>query len=146
MRLGNVHKFSDSNGPPYFIGFCMPEFSWEPLDFLDALGVIPIEEEDGISYSYQVDRSPLTVSLMIWPLAGDVELAVRCAGVSTPIVLLNLLNSPGARVVSAKDGKFIEFAAANMFSGRYDNTRPAPYGFRLWVEPELKVTTFSYDV
>jgi len=124
----------------------MPEFSWEPLDFLDALGVVPVEEEDGISYKYQVDRHPLIVTLMIWPLAGDIELTMRCEGVSEPVVILNLLSSPGARVVNAKDGKLIEFAAANLFSGRYDNTRHAPYGFRLWVEPSLQVTTFSYGV
>jgi len=124
----------------------MPEFSWEPLDFLEALGVVPVGEEYGISYSYLVDRNPLTLDLTIWPLDGDVELAIRCHGVDKPVVQLNLLGSPGARVVRAKDGQFIEFAAANLFAGRYDNTRPAPYGFRLWIDPYLQVTTFSYDV
>lgn len=124
----------------------MPEFSWEPLDFLDALGVVPIGEEYGISYSYSVDRQPLNLALTIWPMAGDVELAIRCEGVAERVVFLNLLSSPGARVVTAKDGKFIEFAAANLFAGRYDNTRPAPYGFRLHLEPNWQVTTFSYDV
>jgi hypothetical protein len=124
----------------------MPEFSWEPLDFLDALGVVPVGEEFGISYSYSVDRKPLNLALTIWPLDGDVELAIRCEGMAEPVVLLNLLGSPGARVVHAKDGKFIEFAAAKLFAGRYDITRPAPYGFRLWLKPHLQVTTFSFDV
>lgn len=124
----------------------MPEFSWEPLDFLDALGVVPVGEEYGISYSYSVERLPLNLSLTIWPMAGDVELAVRCEGVTEPVILLNLLGSPGARVVSGKEGKFIEFAAANLFAGRYDITRPAPYGFRLRLEPSWQVTAFSYDV
>ena len=113
----------------------MPEFSWEPLDFLDAFGVVPVGEEYGISYSYSVDRQPLNLSLTVWPMAGDVELAIRCEGLAEPVVLLNLLGSPGARVVTAKNGKFIEFAAANLFAGRYDNTRPPPYGFRLQLEP-----------
>jgi hypothetical protein len=124
----------------------MPEFSWEPLDFLDALGVVPVGEEYGISYSYSVDREPLSLALTIWPIAGDVQLAIRCKGVVEPIVFLNLLGSPGARVVTAKNGKFIEFAAANLFAGRYDNTRPAPCGFRLLLEPNWQVTAFSYDV
>ncbi|MFZ6686767.1 hypothetical protein ACO0K0_03335 [Undibacterium sp. SXout11W] len=59
---------------------------------------------------------------------------------------MNLLGSPGARVVTGKDGKFIEFAAANLFVGRYDITDPAPYGFRLRLEPNWQVTAFSYDV
>ena len=124
----------------------MPDFSWEPLDFLDALGVVPVGEEYGISYSYVVDRKPLNLTLTIWPLSGEVELKIRCEGVSEPVVFLNLLSSPGARVIDDKRGKYIEFAAANLFAGRYDNTHPAPYGFRLWVEPNFQVTTFSYDV
>lgn len=124
----------------------MPEFSWEPLDFLDALGVVPVGEEYGISYSYSVKRPPLNLALTIWPMAGDVELAVRCEGFAEPVIFLNLLGSPGARVVTGKDGKFIEFAAANLFAGRYDITRPAPYGFCLRLEPSWQVSTFSYDV
>jgi hypothetical protein len=79
-------------------------------------------------------------------MAGDVELAIRCEGMAAPVILLNLLGSPGARVVTAKDGKFIEFAAANLFAGRYDITRPASYGFRLQLELHWQVTAFSYDV
>jgi hypothetical protein len=124
----------------------MPEFSWEPLDFLDALGVVPVGEEYGISYGYSVDSKPLSLTLMIWPMAGDVELTIRCEGMAEPVVLLSLLSSPGARVVTGKDGKFIEFAAANLFAGRYDITRPAPFGFRLRLEPSWQVTAFSYDV
>lgn len=82
----------------------------------------------------------------MWPMAGDVELAVRCEGVSEPVILLNLLGSPGARVVSGKGGKFIEFAAANLLAGRYDITWPAPYGFRLRLQPSWQITAFSYDV
>lgn len=124
----------------------MPEFSWEPLDFLDALGVAPTGEEDGISYSYLVHRGPLTLALTIWVLDGDVGLEIRCEGMNEPIVQVNLLSSPGARVINDKRGKYIEFAAANLFTGRYDNTRPAPYGFRLFVEPNLQLTTVSYNV
>jgi hypothetical protein len=35
----------------------MPQFSWEPLDFLEALEVVPIEEEYGISYRYLLART-----------------------------------------------------------------------------------------
>lgn len=76
----------------------MPEFSWEPLDFLDALEVVPVGEEYGKSYSYSVDRKPLSLALTIWPMAGDVELSIRCERMTEPVVLLNLVSSPGARV------------------------------------------------
>lgn len=124
----------------------MSQFSWEPLDFLDALGVVPVEGEYGVSYSYSLDRDPLNLSLTIWPFDCDVELAIRCKGISEPVICLKLVDSPGARIKEERGRKCIEFAAANLFTGRYDHTAPAPYGFRVWLEPHLQVTTFSYNL
>lgn len=124
----------------------MTRFCWEPLDFLDILGVAPVEADFGISYSYVVDQLPLTLSLKIWPLDGDVEVAIRCAGMRDPVIHLNLLSCPGARVIGDKRGKYIEFAAANLFSGRFHDAQAAPYGFQLRIEPNLQISTFSYDV
>lgn len=123
----------------------MSAFAWEPLDFLDVLGVGPVEEDSAISYRYTLDQGPLHLTLTIWPMQGDVDLALRCHGVSEPVIHLNLLDCPGARIVDDKRGKHIEFAAANLFAGRYDNSRPTPYGFRLRVEPSFQVTAYSYD-
>jgi hypothetical protein len=122
----------------------MPQFSWEPLDFLEALEVVPAEEEYGISYRYLLTRAPISLDLTIWPLTGDVELLLACEGVKEPLVRLNLLESPGARVVKGKQGTFIEFAAAKLFEGRYDSGDAPPYGFRLQVQPFIQVTPFSY--
>jgi len=122
----------------------MPQFSWEPLDFLEALEVVPIEEEYGISYRYLLARAPLTLDLTIWPLTGDVALLLACDGVAEPLARLNLLGSPGARVVQGEQGTFIEFAAAKLFEGRYDHRDTPPYGFRLHVEPFIQITPFSY--
>lgn len=124
----------------------MTRLCWEPLDFLDFLGVVPVETEFGLSYSYVVDQRPLTLALTLWPLDGDVEVAIRCAGMREPIVHLNLLSCPGARVVDDKRGKYIEFAAANLFSGRFHTAQPSPYGFRLRIEPNLQISTFSFDI
>ncbi|OWY29024.1 hypothetical protein CEJ42_12630 [Herbaspirillum robiniae] len=63
-----------------------------------------------------------------------------------PVIHLQLIDCPGARVINDKRGKFIEFSAANLFTGRYDTTSPAPYGFRLHLQPQLQVTTFAYAV
>lgn len=122
----------------------MTQFSWEPLDFLEALEVVPTEEEYGISYRYLLARTPVSLDLTIWPLAGDVALLLSCEGIPEPLVNLNLLDSPGARVTRDKQGTFIEFAAAKLFEGRYDHRDTPPYGFRLQVQPFIQVTTFSY--
>jgi hypothetical protein len=124
----------------------MPNFSWEPLDFLEALDVVPIEEEYGISYRYLVSRGPLFLSLTIWPLNCDVELLLRSGEVTEPLVRLELLGCLGARVVRDKQGTYIEFSAATLFHGRYDHADAPPYGFRLQVQPFIQITTFSYPV
>jgi hypothetical protein len=122
----------------------MPQFSWEPLDFLEALEVVPIEEEYDISYRYLLAKAPITLDLTIWPLTGDVALFLACEGVAEPLVHLNLLESPGERVVRGGQGTFLEFAAAKLFEGRYDYRVPPPYGFRLQVQPFIQVSPFSY--
>lgn len=122
----------------------MPEFSWEPLDFLDVLGVVPQEEEFGVSYHYAIIREHLRLELTVWVYNSDVDLSIYVRPQEQPVIRLNLLGCPGARVVNDKRGKFIEFAAANLLSGRFDAETAPPYGFRLWVEPAIRVEPFAY--
>ena len=124
----------------------MPNFSWEPLDFLEALEVVPVEEEYGISYRYLLSRGPISLDLTIWPLTGDVGLLLELEGAAAPLVHLNLLESPGARVVRDNQGTSIEFSAALLFEGRYNHGDAPPYGFRLQVQPFVQITTFSYPI
>lgn len=49
-------------------------------------------------------------------------------------------------MVNEKGAKFIEFAGANLFSGRYDHSAAAPYGFRVWAEPYFKIEPFAYGL
>jgi hypothetical protein len=124
----------------------MPNFSWEPLDFLEALEVVPVEKEYGISYRYLLTRGSVSLQLSIWPLDGDVELPLTYEGMTEPLVRLNLLECPGARVVWGHQDTSIEFSAAKSFGGRYDHADAPPYGFRLQIQPFIQVTTFSYSV
>ncbi|WP_071763209.1 hypothetical protein [Burkholderia ubonensis] len=124
----------------------MPNFSWEPLDFLEALEVVPIEEEYGISYRYLVSRAPLFLSLTIWPLDCDIELLLKNEGIAEPFVRLNLLDCPGARVVRDNQRTYIEFSTARLFGGRYDHAHTPPYGFQLQIKPFIEISTFSYPV
>ena len=122
------------------------EFHWEPLDFMELLGCAPkVDGEYGFSYEYQVDRGALQLTITIWPMDCEVQLSVHAASQSEPLIHLRLIGTPGARVVNDKRGKFIEFAAANLFAGRFDLTAPAPYGFRVWAIPYLKVEPYAYE-
>ncbi|KGB90927.1 hypothetical protein FEP63_04170 [Burkholderia multivorans] len=124
----------------------MPTFSWEPLDFLEALEVLPVEEEYGASYRYHVSRGSGFLSLTIWPLKCDVEILLGNARGAEPLVRLNLFDCPGARVVRDDERTYIEFCAAKVFGGRFDQTHTPPYGFRLQIEPFIQLSTFSYPV
>jgi hypothetical protein len=99
----------------------MPNFSWEPLDFPEALGVVPVEEEYGISFQYFFSKQSVSLELTIWPFDGDVELLLRCEGMTEPLVCFNLHECPGARVVRGRQSTSIEFSAAKSFGGRYDH-------------------------
>jgi hypothetical protein len=48
------------------------------------------------------------------------------------------------RVVDDKRGQFLEFAAANTFTGRYDGYSVIPYGLRVWVKPQVCLEPFVY--
>jgi len=122
----------------------MPQLAWEPVEFLDLLGVAPSEGEYGLSFHYMVERSGLRLELSVWPLNPDVSIKIFSAQQTEPLIFLNLLDCPAARVLADRRGRFIEFAGGNAFAGRYDTTTAASYGFRLWVEPYIQVEPYSY--
>jgi hypothetical protein len=124
----------------------MPEFVWDPLSFLETLGVTPVEDEQGICYRYKVPRQGVTLELTVWPLDGDVCIELTCAQQPQPLLKVNLLSCPSARVLRDRRGQYVEFAATKAFAGRYDETSAAPYGFRLWLAPFVQIEPFSYPV
>jgi len=52
----------------------MPQFAWDPQEFLESLGVVPTEAEYGLSYHYQVERIGIRLELTVWPLNPDVSI------------------------------------------------------------------------
>jgi hypothetical protein len=77
-------------------------------------------------------------------MSGDVTVGVYCSTQLEPVINLSLLDCPGARVVDDKRGRSIEFAAANLFAGCFDNTVSAPYGFTVQVDPFIQISPYSY--
>ncbi len=122
----------------------MPALAWNPVDVLDILEVVPIEGEYGTSYVYQVDRHGIRLEFAVYPLEGDISVKIYCDQQSEPVINLQLLECQALRVVQDKRGQYIELAGPKAFSGRYDESSAAPYGFRLWAQPYLQVEPFSY--
>ena len=119
----------------------MRELVWNPTEFLGYLEVEPsIGEYE--EYHYVVSQPPLRLEFSIYPYDGDVYISVFCAPHERAIVDVVIRQCPGARIVNDKRGSFIEFAAADCFTNRYDGESAIPYGVRLFVRPQLRVELF----
>lgn len=122
----------------------MPLLTWDPFDLIAVLGVLPSVGESGTSHRYVIEQGTVRLKLTIWQYDSDVEIQVSEASLPNPIIIYTMLGCPGIRVVDDKRGKFLEFAASNTFTGRYDGYSVIPSGLRLWVEPQILLEPFTY--
>jgi hypothetical protein len=122
----------------------MPQLVWEPVDLLGLLGVLPVVEEYETSHQYLIEQGPIKLQLTIWQYDSEIEVKILVSPLPNPIIKYTMLGCPGIRVVDDKRGRFLEFAAANTFTGRYDGYSVIPYGLRLWVEPQFYLEPFTY--
>jgi hypothetical protein len=122
----------------------MPQLTWDPVDFLSVLGVAPEVGEYETWYRYTVEQPPVRLQITLWQYDADVELLLFVADWERPVLRYSMLGTPGVRVVNDKRGHFLEFAAANTFTGRYDGYSVIPYGLRVWVTPQISIEPFVY--
>lgn len=122
----------------------MPQLVWEPLDFLSVLGVAPEVADYETSHKYVVSQPPVRLEITLWQYDGDVRLQLFVAPFEHEVLRYSMRECPGVRVVNDKRGQFLEFAAANTFTGRYDGYSVIPYGLRVWVAPQICLEPFVY--
>jgi hypothetical protein len=116
---------------------------WNEIDFLTYLEVEPVIGEYEIEYRYEVLQSPLRLLLSVFHLAGDIYISIFCDHLELAVIDFAIRDCPGARVVNDDRGNYIEFAAANCFTCRYDGESVIPYGVRLFVRPQIRVMLFG---
>ncbi len=122
----------------------MPQLVWDPVDVLSVLEVVPDIAEYETSHRYVVEQAGVKLQVTIWHYDSDVEILLWAGSLPAPVLRYNLLGCPGIRLVEDKRGSFLEFAAANSFTGRYDGYSPMPYGLRLWIKPQILLEPFVY--
>lgn len=122
----------------------MPQLVWEPVDVLSVLEVVPAIAEYETSHRYVIEQAGVKLQVTIWQYDSDVEILLWAGSLPDPVLRYSLLGCPGIRVVEDKRGAFLEFAAANSFTGRYDGYSPMPYGIRLWIKPQILLEPFVY--
>jgi len=121
----------------------MPEFVWNEYEFIECLGVLPEVSEYDDSRTFKVERDGLRLELNVSQYDGDIILDLFREGVEPHVFFMRLMGCEGARYVRDKGGDFIEFAPAKSFGSRYDGRTPAPFGFRVSVNPHIKIEPFS---
>jgi len=116
--------------------------TWGPTDFLECLGVLPTEEEHGISHSYSLAKDGMRLELSVYQYDGDIYLTLWRDGVESPVVDVRLFKCDAARWVHDQRGNYLEFGAGRLFGGRFDGDSVIPYGIRLRVEPSIGIEFF----
>jgi hypothetical protein len=97
----------------------MPELRWDKLEFLECLEVIPDEEEYGVSFSYKVDREPLTLLMTVWPFESVVQVSVYLRQPSAPVIEFTGFVRGGVRRVDDKRGDYLEFTDTVVAPSRF---------------------------
>ncbi len=98
------------------------------------------------SHKYVVSQPPLRLEFTLWQYDGAVELDLFVSPFESAVVRYSMLGCPGVRMVEDKRGQFLEIAAANTFTGRYDGYSVLAYGLRVWVVPHVRLEPFVYPV
>jgi hypothetical protein len=124
----------------------MPQLVWEPVDVLSVLGVVPTVGDCETSHQFVVEQPGVKLKITIWQYDSDVEILLWAGSLIEPVMKCSLLECPGVRAVEDKRGAFLEFAAANTYTGRYDGYSPMPYGLRLWTQPQIVLEPFVYHL
>lgn len=120
----------------------MPQLVWDPVDILSILGVAPVLGEHEVYHQYVVEQGLIRLQLTIRQYDSDVDILMFVAPLPEPVVRYSMLGCPVIRAINDKRGRFLEFAAANTFTGRYDGYSVIPYGLRLWIAPQIVFEPF----
>lgn len=122
----------------------MAHLIWDDLALLELLGVAPEVDEDKTSYHYLLEQDPLQLELAIFPYSGDVSVRLAVKALEMPVLEISLMDCAGLRVINDGRGRFMEIGLGRAFGHRYDPESPTPFGFRLWVEPNLRLQPYTY--
>ena len=119
--------------------------TWTETDFLECLGVLPVEAQHGISHTYTVAKDGLRLELTVFQYDGDVYLTLRRDGLDAPVVDVRMIQCDAVRWVHDQRGNYLEIGAGRLFGGRYDGESVIPYGMRVRVEPSIRIEFFRSE-
>ena len=117
--------------------------TWNQYEFIECLAVLPEVEEYETCHTFKVEKDGLKLVLTIYQYDGDVDFDLFRDGIEESVFKMRLMDCPGARYISTKQGKeYLEFATSKSFGMRYDGESPIPIGVRLSVNPHISIELF----
>jgi len=121
-----------------------PKFVWNETDFIECLSVFPELEEDGIAHHFVVLRNGLRLVLSVYQYEDEVWISLYREDSKQSLLIVSLRAFPCARLVRNRNGQdYLEFAAGDVFGGRYDGESVIPMGIRLSVDPDFNIQLFQ---
>lgn len=120
----------------------MPYLQWDELDFLECLEVVP-EEEDGISYTYDVQRGDFRLLVTVWSLESVIECTLWQKEVEASLFDFALFVRGRVRHINDKRGEYLEFQDSIVVPDRFWYVEAgdlfSPERFALSVTLELRI-------
>jgi hypothetical protein len=97
----------------------MPNLQWDELDFLECLEVVPEVEEDGISYTYDVQRGDFRLLVTVRPLESVVECTLWQQEVEASLFDFDVYVRGRVRHINDKRGEYLEFQDSIVVPDRF---------------------------
>ncbi|HMV46272.1 MAG TPA: hypothetical protein PLD20_03340 [Blastocatellia bacterium] len=122
----------------------MPQLVWNETDFIECLGVLPEIDEYETGRHFTIHRNGLRLLLSVYQYDAAVWLSLYREESKEALFTIQMSDCSGTRYVKGnKERSYLEFAAANLFSNRYDGESLIPMGVRLSVDPDFKIELFQ---
>lgn len=87
----------------------MPELKWDPFDFFYCLEVEPEIEEYGVSYSYEVAKNGLNLTVFVLPYESRIEVSLRQENCERALFSFATHVHGEVRHINDKRGEYLEF-------------------------------------
>jgi hypothetical protein len=121
---------------------------WNKFDFIECLGTVPEEAEDG-SYLFRVEKDGLRLDISVFPNEGSVELGgdfyidLYRNGVDMPLFFTKIYESPGAQYIKYPNGWECLEIVAPYRNVHFEEEWIIPMGARIRVNPHISVEMFQ---
>lgn len=127
----------------------MPELSWNKIDFIECLGVMPESEEYETYFGYTVARNRLLLLITVRPYESVIELRLRRDNTSNDIISFALLVEGNAGFKSEKWGDYLLLTSCRVISDRFYYMREEGaasvsqntlFNVEIAVDPDIRIT------